>query len=431
MILASPLALPCGAALPNRLAKAAMTEGLADPQGLPTPELARLYRLWSQGGAGLLISGNVQIDADHLERPGNVIIDHELTTHERGALREWTAAGTENGNHFWAQISHAGRQTMAAVNPHPKAPSAIRLDLPGGQFGTPVALEEHEIEAIIAGFVRAVRICREVGFTGVQIHAAHGYLLSQFLSPRTNRREDGWGGSLENRARLLTQIVRQARDAVGADFPIAVKLNSADFQKGGFAFEDSLRVVGWLEELGVDLIEISGGTYEQPRLLGIEGVEPADNPQIALSAAPSTAAREAYFVDFASAMKDTVGVPLMVTGGFRSRVAMEQAVESGAADVIGLGRPLCIETDGPARLLAGAAALARYEDEITLLPRSLRFLNRVKLVRTMAGFATQFWFYAQIYALGRTGKPDRDRSVFSAWREVEAAHKEWLARRRG
>jgi len=427
MILANSLALPCGASLPNRLAKAAMTEGLADTRGLPTPELVRLYRLWSKGGAGLLLSGNVHIDADHLERPGNVILDRNLTESECTPFREWTQAATENGNHFWAQISHAGRQTFAMINPRPKAPSAVKLDLPGGQFGQPVALETSGIGAIIEGFVRAVRSCRELGFTGVQIHAAHGYLISQFLSPRTNRREDEWGGSLENRARLLTEVVRRSRTQVGADFPISVKLNSADFQKGGFAFEDSLAVVGWLEELGVDLIEISGGTYEQPRLLGIEGTEPADEPDVA----QSTAAREAYFVDFARAMKEAVSVPLMVTGGFRSRAAMEHAVKSGGADVIGLGRPLCVETDGPARLLGGEAALTRFEDDLSLLPRALGFLTAIKTIRAIAGFATQYWFYAQLYALGRTGRADPGMSVFKAWREVEATHKAWMARRRG
>ncbi len=425
MTLETPLTLPCGAVVPNRLAKAAMTEGLADTKGLPTPELARLYQIWSEGGSGMLLSGNIQIDRDHLERPGNVIIDRELTEDEREPFREWTRAGTRNGNQFWAQISHAGRQCFKIVNPTPKAPSAVKLGLPGGQFGEPVALEGDEILEIIAGFVRAVRICKEVGFTGVQIHGAHGYLISQFLSPRSNQRTDEWGGSLENRARLLTEVIRQSREAVGPDFPITVKLNSADFQKGGFAFEDSLTVVKWLEELGVDLIEISGGTYEQPKLLGIEGMEPADNPGIA----SSTIAREAYFVDFAKAMKDAVSVPLMVTGGFRSRSAMEQALADGAADLIGLGRPLCVETDGPKRLLAGEASLTRFEDNLSLLPGFLSFLNGVKMIRAMSGFATQFWFYCQIYALGRTGKTE-DMSVFAAWRRVEDEHATWLARRK-
>ncbi|MEM7781284.1 MAG: NADH:flavin oxidoreductase/NADH oxidase family protein [Pseudomonadota bacterium] len=425
MTLSNPITLPCGAELPNRLAKAAMTEGLADRAGLPTPELERLYGIWSDGGCGMLLSGNIQVDRDHLERPGNVILDRELNAEEQTAFERWTSAGKRAGNHFWAQISHAGRQTFAMINPHPKAPSAVKLGLPGGQFGMPVALEDTEIEDIITRFVRAVRICKEVGFSGVQIHGAHGYLISQFLSPRSNLRDDKWGGALENRARLLLEIVAQSREAVGADFPIAVKLNSADFQKGGFAFEDSMQVVQWLEERGVDLIEISGGTYEQPKLLGIEGVEPADDPDVAAS----TVAREAYFVDFAKAMQDATNVPLMVTGGFRSRVAMEQAVTSGAADVVGLGRPLCVDPEGAKTILEGADGLPSIEQELSLFPPALRFLTGIKALRAAAGFATQFWFYWQIYALGRTGKTAPEISVFKAWRGVEAEHKKKLAER--
>ncbi|MEM9084295.1 MAG: NADH:flavin oxidoreductase/NADH oxidase family protein [Pseudomonadota bacterium] len=422
MTLSQPLTLPCGAIMPNRLAKAAMTEGLADARGVPTPELERLYGIWSDGGCGMLLSGNLQIDRDHLERPGNVILDRELNDEEIAAYQRWTAAGTRGGNHFWAQISHAGRQTFSMINPHPKAPSAVKLGLPGGQFGEPVALEDAEIEEIIANFIRAVRICKEVGFTGVQIHGAHGYLISQFLSPRSNQRTDRWGGSLENRAALLLRVIEGSREAVGPEFPISVKLNSADFQKGGFAFEDSLQVVQWLQERGVDLIEISGGTYEQPKLLGIEGMEPAEDPQVAAS----TAAREAYFVDFAKAMKDAVDVPLMVTGGFRSRAAMEQAVDSGAADVVGLGRPLCVAADGAKQILEGADSLPTVEKELSLFPPILRFLNGVKALRAAAGFATQFWFYMQIYALGRTGQTDPGLSVFKAWRSVEKEHAERL-----
>ena len=422
MPLNQPLHLPCGAVMPNRLAKAAMTEGLADARGVPTEELTRLYGIWSDGGCGMLLSGNLQIDRDHLERPGNVILDRELNDEEIAAYKRWTSAGTRGGNHFWAQISHAGRQTFSMINPHPKAPSAVKLGLPGGQFGDPVALDDAEIEAIIGKFIRAVRQCQEVGFTGVQIHAAHGYLISQFLSPRSNQRTDRWGGSLENRAALLLRVIEGSREAVGPDFPISVKLNSADFQKGGFAFEDSLQVVQWLQTRGVDLIEISGGTYEQPKLLGIEGMEPADDPAVA----DSTIAREAYFVDFAKAMKDAVDVPLMVTGGFRSRAAMEQAVESGAADVVGLGRPLCVAADGAKQILEGADTLPTVEKELSLFPPILQFLNGVNALRAAAGFATQFWFYMQIYALGRTGKTDPDLSVFKAWRSVEKEHKDRL-----
>lgn len=422
-----PLTLACGAVLPNRLAKAAMTEGLADPAGRPTPELDRLYRIWGAGGAGMLLSGNIQIDADHLERPGNVIIDAPADAAMIDALRRWTGAAKEDGAQFWAQISHAGRQTMAPVNPHPKAPSAVKLGLPGGQFGQPVALTEPEIAVLIARFAQAAAVCQEGGFDGVQIHAAHGYLISQFLSPRSNQRTDRWGGILENRARFLLEVVRSVRAAVRADFAVSVKLNSADFQRGGFAFEDSLQVARWLEAEGVDLIEISGGTSEQPRLLGIEGMEPVEQPKVAAS----TLAREAYFVDFAKAMKSSLKVPLMVTGGFRTRAAMEAALEQGAAEVIGLGRPLCAQPDGAARLLAGADSLPSAEQSLALLPSWLGFLRRIKALRAVDSFAVQYWFYCQIYALGRTGQTDLDKSVLSSLIEVEKTHKAWLKARRG
>jgi 2,4-dienoyl-CoA reductase-like NADH-dependent reductase (Old Yellow Enzyme family) len=421
-LLAQTLKLPCGAVLPNRISKAAMTEGLADPCGRPTPELERLYSIWSDGGSGMLLSGNIQIDADHLERPGNVIIDQAPDDAMIAALNRWAKAATRNGNHFWAQISHAGRQTMKAVNPNPKAPSAIKLGLPGGQFGMPVALTVLEIARIVDGFVMAATTCQSAGFTGVQIHAAHGYLFSQFLSPRSNIRTDQYGGPLENRARILLDTVKAVREAVGPAFPISVKLNSADFQKGGFAFEDSLQVAKWLELGSVDLIEISGGTYEQPKLLGIEGME-AEEPQ---HVAQSTLQREAYFVDFAQAMQSAVSIPLMVTGGFRTRAAMEQALSSGAADVIGLGRPLCYEPGCPRRLLDGASDLPRMENTLALLPAWLRFLTRIKTIRAISSFATQYWFYCQLYALGRTGKPVTSQSVFSSFLEVERTHKAWM-----
>ncbi len=426
-MLGSPLTLPCGAVLRNRLAKAAMTEGLADIFGRPTPELDRLYGIWSDGGAGLLLSGNILIDADHLERPGNVIIDRQPDDEMTAALKRWTAAARRGGNHFWAQISHAGRQTMKAVNPHPSAPSAVKLGLPGGQFGMPVPLSEEEILSLIGRFGQAARVCKETGFTGVQIHAAHGYLISQFLSPRSNQRDDRWGGSLENRARFLLFTVNTVRQLVGADFPVAVKLNSADFQRGGFDFEDSLQVARWLQDAGVDLIEISGGTYEQPKLLGIEGLE-AEEPQ---AVAESTLQREAYFVDFAKAMKTDLTIPLMLTGGFRTKSAMEQAVRSGAADVIGLGRPMCTLTDAPKRLLGGMAILPKKELQLKLFPDWLAALRKVKMLRSIDGFAVQYWYYAQLYALGKTGRANPDKTVFASLREVETTHKSWLKARRG
>ena len=423
-LISQSLTLPCGAELPNRLAKAAMTEGLATANGVPTPELERLYGLWSDGGAGMLLSGNIQVDRDHLERPGNVVIDAKPNAAMRKALASWAKAGTRNGNHFWAQISHAGRQTQKIVNPHPKAPSPIKLGLPGGQFGEPVALTKPEIKQIVRRFGVCAAAVKEAGFTGVQVHAAHGYLLSQFLSPRSNQRDDEYGGDLANRARMLLDVIAAVRKAVGPDFPVAVKLNSADFQKGGFDFADSLEVVQWLEKASVDLIEISGGTYEQPKLLGVAGMEEEEKQEVK----ESTMIREAYFVDFALAMQEKVSIPLMVTGGFRQRRVMEQALETGSADLIGLGRPMCVMADAPNQLLAGLEELPRYEDNLSLFPSWLSFLSRIKPLRALATFAVQFWFYGQIYAIGHRGKADDNLSVFAATKQNMALEKKLTAK---
>ena len=189
-ILKQPLALPCGAVLPNRLAKAAMTERLADTCNRPTARHERLYRLWSEGCPGMLLTGNVQIDRKHLEAAGNVAIDGSEDAAALEALKRFATAGRVGGSHIWMQISHAGRQTPKLINPTPKAPSAIAIALPGGQFGTPVPLTGEEIEVLIGRFAHAAKIARATGFDGVQIHAAHGYLLSEFLSPKANSRQD-------------------------------------------------------------------------------------------------------------------------------------------------------------------------------------------------------------------------------------------------
>lgn len=393
MLIAQPLQLPCGAVIPNRLAKGAMTEGLANIAGLPGAEMDQLYAIWSNGGAGLLLTGNVQIDRNHLERPGNVIIEENPSPALKAALTSWATAGMQGGNQLWMQLSHAGRQTQTSINPAPKAPSAVKVALPGDRFGTPVALTHSEILDLIAGFANAAATACAAGFSGVQIHAAHGYLLSQFLSPLANRRSDQWGGDLRNRARFLLDAVSAVRAAIGRSVPISVKLNSADFQRGGFEFSDSVQVARWLEASGVDLLEISGGSYEQPAMMGTSGLEPPARPALAAS----TLNREAYFADFAKAIKEHLTtMPLMVTGGFRSAAAMNHALASNSADLIGIARPLCASPRACHDLLAGTADLPRYELDLSLLPRWFRFLERATLVRAASSFGVQMWYYAQI-----------------------------------
>lgn len=408
MTLTSALALPCGALLPNRLAKSAMTEGLAE-RGRPGEALARLYRTWAESGVGLQITGNVQLDRDHLERPGNVVIDAAPDADMLRRLSAWAAAAKSGGGHVWLQLNHAGRQTPVRVNLRPKAPSAVPVALPGKQLGAPQPLSGDEIEGLIARFATAAVAAQASGFDGVQIHAAHGYLLSQFLSPRANRRTDEWGGSLENRARFLIKIVRTVRATVSPGFAVSVKLNSADFQKDGFAFEESLRVAEWLAEEGVDLLEVSGGSYEQPRMMAMDGLEAPDQPKAA-----STRAREAYFLDFAKAMLSAKTPLLMVTGGFRTAAAMAEALAEGVG-IIGLGRPMCADPRGPRAVLDGGVSLPRAEDGLRLGPGPFGPASPVKLLRAINGFATQAWYYQQIRRMGAGLDPDPRLSVLRAF----------------
>jgi 2,4-dienoyl-CoA reductase-like NADH-dependent reductase (Old Yellow Enzyme family) len=424
-VLTLPLRLPCGTLLPNRLAKAAMTEGLADPLLRATPALGRLYRTWSEGGAGLLITGNLQVDRFDLERPGNVAIDlsepRTFDAEARERLAAWARAGTVNGNQLWVQISHAGRQTPRYVTGRPLAPSAVQLDLLGN-YARPRALTEAGILDLIGRFAHAGRVVREAGFTGVQVHGAHGYLISSFLSPVTNQRTDAWGGSLANRARFLLETLRAVRQAVGRDFPVALKLNSDDFRKGGFTHEDCLQVVAWLNDESVDLLEVSGGTYEQPRLIGFEG-----RSEDAMPVRRSTRAREAYFLDYASAIRQVARMPLMVTGGFRTREGMTAAIGNGAGsgdcDVIGLGRPLCWMPDFPRKLLARETQdIVDLDDRLRLRERGwLSPQGRSVMAKALNAFAAQSWYYCQLFRLAE-GKPaDVSRGVISTLREYLVA----------
>lgn len=413
--ISSPLALPCGATLKNRLVKGAMTEGLADPQNRATEAHVRLYRRWAQGGAGMLLTGNVQVDRRCLERPGNVAIDGPQPNEAIAALRAYAQAGTENGTHLWMQISHAGRQTPASVNKEPLAPSAKPLDMPGAQFGTPRAMTGAEIEDVIHRFAHVAAVARDTGFTGVQIHGAHGYLISEFLSPDVNSRTDEWGGSLENRARLLLEVVRAVRRAVGPDFPVSVKLNSADFQRGGFSHEDAIRVATWLNAEGLDLLEISGGTYEQPRLVGLDDM--TLHPEKSEPRRESTIAREAYFLEYAKDIRAAVTMPLMVTGGFRTLAGMNAALESGTIDAVGLARPLCVDPAIPAKLLSGAAQeTPAYEKTLRIGPGILGPHSRFNLVKALNGWGQQGWFCLQLLRMGEGKDPDPRMGVFSAFR---------------
>ena len=406
-LLAATLKLPCGATLANRLCKAAMTEGLADENDNPGTHLNTLYQQWSEGGAGLLITGNVMVDRRYLERPGNVVMD---AYSDSDAMRRWASACTKAGNHAWVQISHVGRQCNRASGHQPISPSDVGLRLMG-MFRRPRAMTADEIATTIDQYAFVAEMSKQAGFTGVQVHAAHGYLISQFLSPRINQREDQWGGTLENRARFLLEVVRKVRATVGSDFPVGVKLNSADFQKGGFSHKDSMAVAQMLEAEGIDLLEISGGNYEQPQLLGHEGrADSAEPPK-----RESTKKREAYFLEYAEAIREQVSMPMMVTGGFRSRSAMEDALNSGAADVIGLGRPLCVDPDAPLGLLDGSCeSLISWEHQLPLGKGLFGPTSSLLLMRMIHVQGEVAWFYRQLEKLARDQNADRKLGLLKA-----------------
>lgn len=326
------LALPNGSTISNRIAKAAMEENMANADHAPSEQLLRLYQAWADGGAGLLITGNVMVDSRAMTGPGGVVLEDDRHLDE---FRRWARIGRSKGAQFWLQINHPGRQMRANLGQRTWAPSAVPLALGkmSRHFNTPHAMTREVIEDVIQRFARTARLGELAGFTGVEIHAAHGYLLSQFLSPLTNQRTDEWGGSLENRARLLLAIVKAVRAVVSPEFAVAVKLNSADFQRGGFSADDARQVVRLLNELAVDLVELSGGSYEAPAMQG----DARDG---------RTLAREAYFVEFARDIRTVARMPVMVTGGIRRRPVAEHVIGSGV-DMVGIGTALAIDPNLP------------------------------------------------------------------------------------
>lgn len=386
-LLNQPLELPNGSAFRNRLAKASMSETLGTYNNHPTLKLVELYRRWSASGIGLLITGNVMIDRRALGEPGNVVIEDEA---DLPVLRQWARAATEQGAAIWVQLNHPGKQSTKGLNASNLAPSAVpfREDM-AALFETPREATTAEIEEIIQRFGRSAAICKKAGFSGVQIHGAHGYLINQFLSPHHNRRTDEWGGGPEKRRRFVLAVYAEIRRQVGAEFPVGIKLNSADFQRGGFTEEESMATIHALVEAGIDLIEISGGTYEAPAMSG--GLQETKKA--------STEAREAYFLEFAEKVRASIKVPLMVTGGFRSAAAMNAALRSGALDVIGLARLLAIDPDAPAALLQGQDSSQRVRPITT----------GIKQIDQM-GVMEIFWYTLQLKRIANGGDPRPNES---------------------
>ena len=380
--LGSAFTLKNGQVIKNRLFKSAMSEQLGTPDHNPTPGLATLYARWAEGGIGLAITGNIMIDRNALGEPKNVVLDEQS---DLTLFKKWATAGLKNNAQIWPQLNHPGKQIPNFICKEPVSPSAISLGggLENG-FNKPRALTEPEILEIINKFALSAKLSKQAGFSGVQIHGAHGYLVSQFLSPRHNQREDQWGGTLENRMRFVLAVYHAIRAEVGADFPIGIKLNSADFMKGGFTEEDSMEVVKALADAGIDLIEISGGTYESPSMVGYKAKE-------------STLKREAYFLDYIEKVRKLVDTPLVLTGGFRSSAAMQSALDSGATDFIGLARTTAVDPDFPKKLIADTT----HQQNLRPLTTGVKSVDKMAMLDIV-------WYEFQLarMAKGRLPKPN-------------------------
>jgi 2,4-dienoyl-CoA reductase-like NADH-dependent reductase (Old Yellow Enzyme family) len=389
MELSKPLLLPCGIKLPNRLAKSAMSENMASKEHVPGQKFLNAYAQWAKGGTGLLISGNVMIDSEYRGEANNVVIEKGLDNLKE--LKNWASSTAGTTSQIWIQLNHPGKQTPKFLTKIPVAPSAIALKPPlNTMFNQPRELTHEEILDIISRFAYAAKTCQKMGFNGVQIHGAHGYLVSQFLSENHNQREDEWGGSIEKRMKFVTKIYQAMRKEVGGKFPIGIKINSADFTKGGLSNEEAILVSKKLSDLGIDLIEISGGSYEKPVMTG----SPIKD---------STIKREAYFLEYAKEIKVTVDCPVMVTGGFRTREFMETSLSKGELDLIGLARPLCINPNFSNQLLSGENVVS----EVKPLTSGSKVLDTIFPLEII-------WYTMQIKRMGENKRPSPKASVYSA-----------------
>lgn len=391
--LSTPLDINDYVKIKNRLFKSAMSEQLGDSNHQPTAQLINLYDTWAQGGTGLLMTGNVMICRDALGEPKNVVLDEHS---DLALFKAWASKGQQNNTHLWMQLNHPGKQIPNFLCKEPVAPSAVPLAKKlQSSFNTPRALNEDEILHIIEQFAFSAKKAQESGFSGVQIHGAHGYLVSQFLSGHHNRRTDKWGGSLENRMRFVREVYKAIRVQVGDEFPIGIKLNSADFQKGGFSEEESMQVIETLQQDGINLIEISGGNYETPSMMGAKSKTAVKQ---------STAKREAYFLDYAEKAQKILHIPLVVTGGFRSANAMEEALASKATDMIGLARPLAVYPNASNDLLND------NQHVVELQPLSTGFaaLDAMSMLNIT-------WYEHQLAFIGNGKSP---KPHFRAWLSV-------------
>ena len=354
-LLFTPITLPNGTTIKNRFFKSAMSEGMGTRDFQPKKNIATLYKRWAEGGTGLIITGNVMVDPKGTAEPGNIVFDKNSNME---ILKDWAKQGQQHGAKTMVQLNHPGKQVPKTIAKETVAPSTIPLGNGLNKlFSAPRALTTSEVEELIQKFVTSAKVAKEAGFSGVQIHAAHGYLISQFLSPHDNRRTDKYGGSLENRMRFLKEIYLGMREELGKDFTIGIKINSTDFKEDGLTEEDSLKTIIELANLGLDFVEISGGTYERPAMMG----------------ATSKSTNQVFFAEYSKKLKQKIEIPVVVTGGIRSINAMNTLLNNNTTDFIGIARPLSIDPNIPNKIKQGTYTIV----ETTRVSTGVKKLDKI------------------------------------------------------
>ena len=354
-LLFTPITLPNGTTIKNRFFKSAMSEGMGTKNFQPKKNIATLYKRWAEGGTGLIITGNIMVDPKGTAEPGNIVFDKNSNME---ILKNWANQGQQHGAKVMVQLNHPGKQAPKTVSKQTVAPSAVPLGNGLNKlFSTPRALTTSEVEELVQKFVTSAKVAKEAGFSGVQIHAAHGYLISQFLSPHDNRRTDKYGGSLENRMRFLKEIYLGMREELGKDFTIGIKINSTDFKEDGLTEEDSLKTIIELANLGLDFVEISGGTYERPAMMG----------------ATSKSTNQVFFAEYSKKLKQKIEIPVVVTGGIRSINAMNTLLNDNTTDFIGIARPLTIDPNIPNKIKQGTYTIV----ETTRVTTGVKKLDKI------------------------------------------------------
>ena len=354
-LLFTPITLPNGTTIKNRFFKSAMSEGMGTRDFQPKKNIATLYKRWAEGGTGLIITGNIMVDPKETAEPGNIVFDKNSNME---ILKDWAKQGQQHGAKVMVQLNHPGKQAPKTVSKQTVAPSAVPLGNGLNKlFSTPRALTTSEVEELVQKFVTSAKVAKEAGFSGVQIHAAHGYLISQFLSPHDNRRTDKYGGSLENRMRFLKEIYLGMREELGKDFTIGIKINSTDFKEDGLTEEDSLKTIIELANLGLDFVEISGGTYERPAMMG----------------ATSKSTNQVFFAEYSKKLKQKIEIPVVVTGGIRSINAMNTLLNDNTTDFIGIARPLTIDPNIPNKIKQGTYTIV----ETTRVSTGVKKLDKI------------------------------------------------------